>query len=110
MTDFVHVVGEQGVGKSMLILALAAQYQAQGSVCAGQHPDIFTSRAEALEAAPDAQVYFIEHLDDSTLDALPGELVIRMERAAAMVPAAATWDGVPRVHAWLAESQETAHA
>jgi hypothetical protein len=64
----------------MLIMDMAARYMAAGSVCAGQHPDIFTSRQEALDAAPGAEVYFIEHQDGSTLDALPGELVIRMER------------------------------
>lgn len=79
-TTFIHVVGEQGVGKSMLILALAAQYQARGLLCAGQDPQLFSSRAEAVEVAPEANVCFVEHLDDSTLDALPGELVIRMER------------------------------
>ncbi len=81
MTTFIHVVGGQGVGKSMLILALAAQYQARGLVCAGMDPQLFTCRAEAAEVAPEANVCFVEHLDDSTLDALPGELVIRMQRA-----------------------------
>lgn len=81
-TTFIHVVGGQGAGKSMLILALAAQYQARGQVCAGQDPQIFTSRSEAAEVAPDADVCFVEHRDDSEMDALPGELVIRLSRIA----------------------------
>lgn len=81
-TTFIHVVGGQGVGKSLLILALAAQYQARGLVCAGQDPQVFTSRSEAEEVAPDANVCFVEHQDDSQLDALPGELVVRLSRVA----------------------------
>lgn len=105
MARFIHVVGEQGVGKSMLIWALAAQHQDRGFVCAGQHPDIFNSRAEALEAVPGADVYFIEHHKDSTVDALPGELVIRMQRVEATGTAAVpAWDGELRVGEWLAES------
>lgn len=81
MASFIHIVGRQGVGKTWLSLALAQRYAARGQVCAGDgEPFIFDSRHEALREAPGADVYFIEHLDDSTLDALPGELVIRMER------------------------------
>jgi len=80
MATFIHVVGGQGVGKSMLVLAMAAQYAARGQVCAGSDPEVFTSRCEALQQRPDADVYFIEVQNDSELDALPGELVIRMAR------------------------------
>lgn len=82
-TTFIHVVGGQGVGKSMLILALAAQHQARGLVCAGQDPEIFGSRREALEMAPQADVCFVEHLDELTMDAMPGETVIRISKATA---------------------------
>lgn len=81
MKTFIHVVGLQGVGKSTVILALAAAYKARGNVIAGQDPDVFHSRAVALQQAPGADVYFIEHLDESAVDALPGELVIRLDRA-----------------------------
>lgn len=108
-TTFIHVVGEQGIGKSTLILDMAARYTAAGYACAGQHPDIFTSRQEALEAVPDAKVYFIEHQEESTLDALPGELVIRLQRAGAAGGGNApepTWDGEPRLREWIAEAHE----
>lgn len=80
-TTFIHVVGGQGVGKSMLVLALAAQYKARGLACAGQDPEVFTSRSEAVERAPVADVCFVEHADERALDALPGELVIRISKA-----------------------------
>ena len=83
MATFVHVVGGQGVGKSLLIVALAAQHAARGRVCAGNDPEIFNSKREALKERPDADVYFIECCDDSELDAIPGELVIRMEKVPA---------------------------
>ncbi len=71
MTVFYHVVGRQGIGKSQLVLALAGQFQRQGLVCAGQDPDVFTSRGEALRERPGAEVYFIEHQDESEIDDLP---------------------------------------
>jgi energy-coupling factor transporter ATP-binding protein EcfA2 len=77
--QFVHVVGRQGVGKSQLILALAAYYASKGRVCAGQDPDVFWSRADAQREKPGADVYFIECDKESDLRAMPGELVIRME-------------------------------
>lgn len=83
MARFIHIVGQQGIGKSSLSGALAWFYSSQVRVpqrCAGAFDQIFTSRREALAEAPGADIYFIEHMDDSTLDALPGELVIRMER------------------------------
>lgn len=81
MAIFIHVVGQQGVGKSTVIVALAAHYAARGNVCAGQDPDIFDCRAMALTQVPGADVYFIEYQDERAVDALPGELVIRLDRA-----------------------------
>jgi len=75
-----HVVGTQGVGKSTLILALAAQHEARGRVCAGQDPDVFTSLKEALAEKPGADVYFIEHLRMDTAKAGPRDFVIQMEQ------------------------------
>ena len=63
----------------MLILALAPSYCIGGQTCAGVDPEVFTSRAEALAEHPGADVYFIEHLSMETVDAQPGDLVIRME-------------------------------
>lgn len=82
MTTFFHVVGEQGVGKSMVILALANDFEARGQRCAGQDPDVFTSRREALEQCPHADVYFIEYLREEDMRAFPGEIVVRLS----MVP------------------------
>ena len=59
---------------------MAAQFAARGQACAGSDPEIFTSRREALGERPAADVYFIEHETESALDALPGELVIRVAR------------------------------
>lgn len=109
MTTFIHVVGGQGVGKSMLILALAAQYQARGLVCAGQDPEVFTSRSEALESAPGADVCFVEHLCEQGLDALPGELVIAMARVAAVGGfALPMWDQRPRLGDWIGKAADVA--
>lgn len=80
MYQFIHVVGQQGVGKSQVIVALAAAYQARGLVCAGQDPAVYTSRKEALQDAPGADVYFIEHQSEDAVDACAGELVIRLSR------------------------------
>jgi molybdopterin-guanine dinucleotide biosynthesis protein len=78
MTKFFHVVGGQGSGKSGLILAVAKQLEQRGIRCAGQDPDGFTSRREAVSLKPSADVYFIEHSCDEDLDALPGDTVIRI--------------------------------
>lgn len=78
MTKFFHVVGVQGSGKSGLILAVAKQFEQRGVRCAGQDPDVFKSRREALAQRPDADVYFIEHQRDDDVDALDGETVIRI--------------------------------
>lgn len=86
--SFVHVVGWYGVGKSTLIQALAAQYKAQGQVCAGDgEPFIFNTRADALREQPGADVYFIEHVDMRRVDALPGERVIQI----GVVPEPGAW-------------------
>jgi hypothetical protein len=85
MVRVIHVVGLPGAGKSTLILAMAESYQAHGLRCAGQDPDTFESRAEALASAPGADVYFIEYLDEARVEALPGELVIRMAREGSTV-------------------------
>jgi len=77
----IHVIGTQGVGKSTLILALAAQHEARGRVCAGQDPYVFTSLVEAQAQKPGADVYFIEHLPGDRVDLGPGDVVIQMERA-----------------------------
>lgn len=81
MAMFFHVVGRGGSGKSTLILAYAQHFQRQGKRCAGHDPEVFISRAEALEYAPRADVYFIEHYDMTTVDQLPGETVIQLDRA-----------------------------
>lgn len=61
---------------------MASDYQHGGhahtSVVAGQDPDIFTSREEALRERPGASVYFIEYQAAAEVRALPGELVITM--------------------------------
>lgn len=80
-----HVVGRPGTGKSTLILGLARHYEVLGQQCAGHDPDVFHSRKQALQEAPGADVYFIEHSTMSTVDALPGERVIRID----VVPTAA---------------------
>lgn len=80
MSTFIHVVGPQGVGKSQVILTLAAAQQARGLRCAGQDPAVYTSRSEALQDAPGADVYFIEHQSEDAVDACAGELVIRLSR------------------------------
>ncbi len=80
MSTFIHVVGPQGVGKSQVILALAAAQQARGLRCAGQDPAVYTSRSEALQDAPGADVYFIEPQSEEAVDACAGELVIRLSR------------------------------
>lgn len=81
MAQFIHVVGPHGAGKSQLIRALARDYVARGIVVAGDDPEVFSNRYDAVRRRPGAQVYFIEHLDADALDAQPGELVIRLERA-----------------------------
>lgn len=83
MCTFIHVVGPQGVGKSQVVAALAAAYQARGRVCAGHDPELFTSRAEAEQKAPGADVCFIEYHTAEALDARDGELVVQLSRAGA---------------------------
>lgn len=82
MARFIHVVGVQGSGKSELIRAMARDYEAAGLVCAGQDPDIFESRGQALATSPRADVYFIEYCRMQDVRALPGERVIQLAYAA----------------------------
>lgn len=77
-----HVVGEQGVGKSMLSLAMAERFQARGLVCAGHHPEIFTTLQEAQAQRPGADVYFVEHQGEPEVEQVLGAnvFVIRIEQ------------------------------
>lgn len=100
MARFFHLVGGYGTGKTTLAVALSERFEAQGIVCAGADaPEVgfIHTRAQARSCWPDAQVIFLEHLSDDTLDAGPGDVVIRIERMApapkaetapAMVPTA----------------------
>ena len=80
MTKVFHVVGEQGSGKSILILMLADGYAARGLKCAGQDPEpAFSSTAQARAAHPSADVLFVEHLPDDGFTPQPGDTIIRLE-------------------------------
>lgn len=98
MAEFFHLVGRPGTGKTTLAVALSERFEAQGFVCAGADaPEVgfIHTRAQARSCWPDAQVIFLEHLSDATLDAGPGDVVIRIERMAPTPKAEAGHSGVP---------------
>jgi len=83
MIEVVHVVGTQGVGKSVLIESMSARDAARGLQTGHVHEGYGISRAQALEMFPAADVVYFEHLhhDAALAEAHQGELVISIERA-----------------------------
>lgn len=82
MTRVFQVVGKQGSGKTQLICALAARFEARGLVCAGvdaPESEFVKTRAHAEVWWPGADVVFLEHSSDATLHIEPGDTVIRIE-------------------------------
>lgn len=78
----IHVVGVQGVGRTTLVESMAARAEARGlrtgHVLEGSGP---VSRADAIAMFPAVDVLYIERYRREDVGALPGELVITMERA-----------------------------
>lgn len=65
MARFIHIVGDQGVGKSILAELISTGLQAQGKRCAIVDSDLrpCTSRAALLAQAPTpgTDVFLVEH-------------------------------------------------
>lgn len=97
MTQILHVIGQQGVGKSTLARGIKTAHAAQGISCEnlteeglhepGMNTDIQHIREHgyrkpfaATFTKPD--VLIVEHLDDPRRkDVMPGDLLIRLELA-----------------------------
>lgn len=82
MTDVVHVVGLQGVGKSMLVESMALRESARGRATGHLIEAFGMSRAAALAMFPGVDVLYVEHLRREDVKAMPGEVVIVVERVA----------------------------
>ena len=98
MTQILHIIGINGVGKSTLARQIQAAYTSTGRVClnltdlclheAGRPIDVSKYRqfkyakGYSSEAVDVAQI-IIEHLQDPSADQVQkGDVLIRMERAA----------------------------
>lgn len=97
-TNLIHIIGQQGVGKSTLGRDIKAAHEARGVSCEnltevgvhepGMHTDIQYIREHGYRAPystswtrPD--VLIVEHLDNpQPKQVAPGDLLIRLERAA----------------------------
>jgi molybdopterin-guanine dinucleotide biosynthesis protein len=98
MTQILHIIGQQGVGKSTLAQAIKAAHEARGVSCenlteAGVHePGMPTNiqhirehgyRAPYSRTWTRPDVLIVEHLGDPLPKQVsPGDLLIRLERAA----------------------------
>lgn len=90
MTRFFHLVGEHGVGKTSLAKHLVENYQKYGtkaiSLVESGHQVDDAPPTKQLRTHPllkDYSVIFVEHLSlPADIDAQPGDLIIRIERAA----------------------------
>lgn len=98
MTKILHIIGQQGVGKSTLARQLKIAYEARGMRCEnltelglhepGMATDVQPFRERGYRAPhattwtqPD--VLIVEHLNDPLpKQVMPGDLLIRLERAA----------------------------
>lgn len=98
MTKILHIIGQQGIGKSTLARDIKAAYEARGVSCEnltelglhepGRHTNIQPIRERGFRVPYDsvprrADVVIVEHLGNPYPDQVAtGDLLIRLERAA----------------------------
>jgi GTPase SAR1 family protein len=83
-----HIIGQQGVGKSTLARQLKIAYEAQGIACrnlteSGLHEPGWHTDLNPFRGKGQTQVLIVEHLDEPPPGQVQtGDMLIRLERAA----------------------------
>lgn len=83
MKQIIHVVGEQGSGKTEMAWIISKDYERRGKTCSGVDSpmsEFIKDREQAIAQWPEADVIFIEHLPGETFKTAPGDRIITLER------------------------------
>lgn len=83
MAEIIHLVGEQGSGKTAMAVIISKDYERRNMKCAGVDDpmtEFMKDRDEAQAYWPDADVIFLEHLPGEQYKTAPGDQVITLER------------------------------
>lgn len=83
MAEIIHLVGEQGSGKTAMAVIISKDYQRRNMKCAGVDDpmtEFIKDREQALAYWPGVDVIFVEHLPGEVFKTAPGDRIITLER------------------------------